>query len=103
MDCHATACKSVFQIQRAVLRQAQRTEPGLWIRGVGYDDSKTTDKRILNRWDLDEVAPVHPVFIQHISGHWAVTNSKGLEAGNVREDTPDPRGGPMAVTPGAES
>jgi len=47
----------------------------------------------LNRWDLDEVAPEHPVFIQHISGHWAVTNTKGLETGGVREDAPDPRGG----------
>ena len=93
MDCRAAVCKSIAQIQRAVLRQTQRKLPGQWIRGVGYDDTKTSDKRILSRWDLDEVAPEHPVFIQHISGHWAVTNSKGLEAGGVREDTPDPKGG----------
>ena len=99
MDCHSTVCKSIAQIQRAVLRQTQRKLPGEWIRGVGYDDTKTTDERILNRWDLDEVAPLHPVFIQHISGHWAVTNSKGLEAGNVQEDTPDPRGGAYGREP----
>jgi hypothetical protein len=93
MDCHAVVCKSIAQIQQAVLRQTRRKLPGQWIRGVGYDDTKTTDKRILNRWDLDEVAPEHPVFIQHISGHWAVTNTKGLETGGVREDAPDPRGG----------
>jgi len=93
MDCHAVVCKSIAQIQQAVLRQTRRILPGQWIQGVGYDDTKTTDKRILNRWDLDEVAPEHPVFIQHISGHWAVTNTKGLETGGVREDAPDPRGG----------
>lgn len=93
MDCHSVVCKSIAQIQQAVLRQTRRILPGQWIRGVGYDDTKTTDKRILNRWDLDEVAPEHPVFIQHISGHWAVTNTKGLETGGVREDAPDPRGG----------
>jgi predicted amidohydrolase YtcJ len=93
MDCHSVVCKSIAQIQQAILRQTRRILPGQWIRGVGYDDTKTTDKRILNRWDLDEVAPEHPVFIQHISGHWAVTNTKGLETGGVREDAPDPRGG----------
>lgn len=99
MDCHALVCKSIAQIQRAVLRQTQRKAPGQWIQGVGYDDTKITDKRILNRWDLDEVAPGHPVFIQHISGHWAVTNSKGLEAGGVREDGPDPKGGAYGRDP----
>ena len=99
MDCHAVVCQSIAQIQRAVLRQTRRIRPGQWIQGVGYDDTKTTDKRILNCWDLDEVAPEHPVFIQHISGHWAVTNSKGLEAGGVREDGPDPKGGAYGRDP----
>jgi predicted amidohydrolase YtcJ len=99
MDCHALVCKSIAQIQRAVFRQTQRKVPGQWILGVGYDDTKITDKRILNRWDLDEVSPGHPVFIQHISGHWAVTNSKGLEAGGVREDEPDPKGGAYGRDP----
>jgi predicted amidohydrolase YtcJ len=99
MDCHATVCQSIAQIQRTVLRQTRRIRPGQWIQGVGYDDTKTTDKRILNCWDLDEVAPEHPVFIQHISGHWAVTNRKGLEAGGVREDGPDPKGGAYGRDP----
>ena len=99
MDCHAVVCQSIAQIQRAVLRQTRRIRPGQWIQGVGYDDTKTTDKRILNCWDLDEVAPEHPVFIQHISGHWAVTNSKGLEAGGVREDGLDPKGGAYGRDP----
>jgi len=93
IDCSPRFCKSIAQIQRAVLKEARRKPPGEWVRGVGYDDTKIADPRILSRWDLDEVAPAHPVFIQHVCGHWAVTNSKGLEAGGVREDTPDPKGG----------
>ena len=99
MDCHSKVCKSIAQIQRAVLRQTQRKPRGQWVQGVGYDDTKTTDKRILNRWDLDEVAPEHPIFIHHISGHWAITNSKGLEAGGVREDSPNPMGGAYGRDP----
>jgi predicted amidohydrolase YtcJ len=93
IDCSPEVCKSIAQIQREVLKQTRRKPPGQWIRGVGYDDTKTVDKRILTRWDLDQVAPEHPVFIQHVSGHWAVTNSKGLQAGGVQEETPDPKGG----------
>jgi predicted amidohydrolase YtcJ len=39
------------------------------------------------------VAPNHPVFIQQVSGHWAVVNSRALEAGGVKEDAPNPKGG----------
>ncbi len=92
IDCNPQACKSIAQIQKAVEKKAKRTPPGEWIRGVGYDDTKI-DKRVLTRWDLDEAAPQNPVFVQHVSGHWAVTNSKGLEAGGVNEETPDPKGG----------
>jgi predicted amidohydrolase YtcJ len=42
---------------------------------------------------LDEVAPNHPVFIQQVSGHWAVVNSRALEAGEVKENTANPTGG----------
>ncbi len=92
IDCNPQICRSIAHIQAAVAKKAKRTPPGEWIRGVGYDDTKI-DNRVLTRWDLDEAAPNHPVFIQHVSGHWAVTNSKGLQAGNVNEETPDPKGG----------
>lgn len=93
IDCSPKHCRSIAQIQCLVQKEGSRKAPGEWIRGVGYDDTKTTDGCLLNRWDLDEVAPDHPVLIQHVSGHWGVTNSKGLEAGRVQENTPDPKGG----------
>jgi len=99
IDCGPRFCKSIAQIQRAVLKEVRRKPPGEWVRGVGYDDTKIADPRTLSRWDLDEVAPTHPVFIQHVCGHWAVTNSKGLEAGGVREDTSDPKGGAYGRDP----
>jgi predicted amidohydrolase YtcJ len=99
MDCSPAFCKTIGQIQRAVWKQVQKRPPGEWIRGVGYDDTKTADPRLLGRFDLDAVAPEHPVLIQHISGHWGVTNSKGLEMGGVQENTPDPKGGAYGRDP----
>jgi hypothetical protein len=93
IDCSPRRCKAIAQIQQAVLKETKRRPAGEWIRGVGYDDTKTQDQRILTRRDLDEVSPDHPVFIHHVSGHWAVVNSRALEIGGIREETPNPPGG----------
>lgn len=93
LDCSPRKCRSLADIQKAVRRAALRQAPGEWIRGAGYDDTKMPDRRPLNRWDLDEAAPDHPVLIQQVSGHWAVANSRALEKGGVKEDAPDPEGG----------
>ena len=38
---------------------------------------------MLTRWDLDEVAPDHPVLVVQVAGHWGVVNSKALELGGL--------------------
>jgi predicted amidohydrolase YtcJ len=101
IDCSPKRCKTIADIQKAVLKEAERKSPGEWVRGVGYDDTKTQPGEILTRWALDEAAPDHPVLIQQISGHWGVANSKALEIGGVREDFPDPKGGAYGRDPGS--
>jgi len=100
IDCHPRKCPTIAQIQQAVLKETKRKPAGEWIRGVGYDDTKARDRGTLSRTDLDEVAPDHPVFIQHVSGHWAVVNSRALEIGGIREETPNPTGGAYGRDPG---
>ncbi|HSR11492.1 MAG TPA: amidohydrolase [Thermodesulfobacteriota bacterium] len=100
IDCSPMRCKTIAHIQEAVRKKAAGKGPGEWIRGVGYDDTKVRDSRVLSRRDLDEAAPEHPVFIQHVSGHWAVVNSRALEKGGVAEDAADPPGGVYGREPG---
>jgi len=100
IDCSPRRCPTIAQLQQAVLKETKRKPAGEWIRGVAYDDTKTRDQRVLTRRNLDEVAPDHPVFIHHVSGHWAVVNSKALEIGGIREETPDPPGGAYGRDPG---
>ena len=64
-----------------------------WIFGTGFDDSVLEEKRFPTRHDLDQVTTEYPIMIAHISGHFAVVNSKGLEMLGVTADTPDPEGG----------
>jgi len=99
IDCSPKRCKTLADIQKAVLRETGQKAPGEWVRGVGYDDTKIQAAKILSRWDLDEVAPDHPVLIQQVSGHWGVVNSKALEVGGIREDSGDPKGGAYGRDP----
>ncbi|MGW8267096.1 MAG: amidohydrolase [Longimicrobiales bacterium] len=84
---------SIARIQRAVRERANRTPPGEWIVGFMYDDTKLQEGRPLNRRDLDEAAPNHPVAVGHRGGHTGVYNSLAFELAGVTADTPDPPGG----------
>ena len=64
-----------------------------WIFGMGFDDSVLEEKRFPTKKDLDKVSTEIPVMIIHISGHFCVVNSKGLELLNINSDSPDPEGG----------
>jgi len=83
----------IADVQEALRRQAARTPNGHWVRGVMYDDTKFEDGRPLNRLDIDDAVPDHPVFVGHRGGHTAVVNSKGFEVAGIAVDTPDPEGG----------
>jgi predicted amidohydrolase YtcJ len=85
--------RSIAEIQQAMARQAANTQPGQWVIGNKYDDTKLNDGRPVARKDLDEAVPGQPAIIIHRGGHTAVVNSRGLEIAGVSIDTPDPEGG----------
>lgn len=93
IDCKAPHIKSIEDIKAEVKKVAASVPAGSWIRGWGYDHSKLAEKRHPTRWDLDEVAPNHPVLITRTCGHIAVANSKALEMAGVHDGTSDPPGG----------
>ena len=64
-----------------------------WIYGTGFDDSILKEKRFPTKHDLDEVSTEFPIMITHISGHFAVVNSKGLEKLGIDENSENPEGG----------
>lgn len=64
-----------------------------WIFGTGFDDSVLEENRFPTRHELDQVSEEYPIMIVHISGHFAVVNSTGLEMLDFTSETPDPEGG----------
>ena len=61
--------RSIREIKSALLQRANITPAGEWIRGFKYDDTKLAEGRPLNRFDIDEVVPDHPVVVGHRGGH----------------------------------
>ena len=83
--------KTIDELVAALKRKAEKTPPGQWVRGSGYEDTKLG--RHPTRHDLDRVSTVHPVYIGHSSGHMGVFNTYALDAADITAKTKDPSGG----------
>lgn len=91
--------RSITAIQQAIKARADKTPKGEWVSGFLYDDTKTAEGRFINRYDLDKVAPDHPVYIGHRGGHTAYVNSRALAVVNYTKDSKDPQGGQIDRDP----
>jgi predicted amidohydrolase YtcJ len=85
--------RSIAAIQSAIRERALKTPPGQWVAGFLYDDTKTSDGRMLTIADLNAAAPNNPVIVTHRGGHSAWFNTRALNLADVNEKTPDPPGG----------
>lgn len=90
VDCDL---RSIAAIQSALRERASKTPPGQWVLGFKYDDTKTSDSRMLTIKDLDEAVPDHPVLVTHRGGHEKFVNSLALQAAQIDSNAPDPPGG----------
>jgi predicted amidohydrolase YtcJ len=93
IDCRSPKVSSIEDIKNLVKEVAKITPKGQWIRGWGYDHSKLKEKRHPNKWDLDQVAPNHPVILTRVCAHISAHNSNSLALSGFTDDSPDPEGG----------
>jgi len=73
-----------------------------WILGMGFDDAVLKENRFPTREDLDKVSKDIPICITHISGHFCVLNSKGLELKKINATSKDPVGGAIRRMAGTQ-
>ena len=62
------------------------------LRGV-CTSTAVAEERHFTLAELDAMAPDHPLFLRHISGHLALCNSKAFEAAGITDGTLNPSGG----------
>lgn len=91
---------SIDAVKEALAQKASTLQPGEWVRGTGFDDSKVSDARHLTRHDLDEACPHNPVYVMHVTCHAGYMNTEGFKISGAW-DTPeldrDAEGTPMGV------
>lgn len=90
VNCSSPLNKSILDIQQSLQEKITLTALGEWVVGYGYDDTLLEEHRHPTRYDLDQIAPNHPVFIRHISGHLAVANSLALQKAGIDDNVPNP-------------
>jgi predicted amidohydrolase YtcJ len=85
--------RTIGEIQEALRKKAAQTQPGYWVEGFMFDDTKLNDGRPLHRKDLDQAVPDHPVSVAHRGGHTNWYNGKAFELAGITRNAPDPADG----------
>ncbi|MDR0569702.1 MAG: amidohydrolase family protein [Clostridiales Family XIII bacterium] len=84
--------KPKAEILAKVKAEADRLQPGEWIRAGGWNN-ELWGETYPTKEDLDAVAPNNPVALSRADGHSTWFNSLALSIGGITLSTPNPQGG----------
>ena len=102
VDCGPDKAGSIAQVVKRIGERAEGVPPGKWIRAFEYDEFHLAERRHPTRWDLDRATPLHPVRLDHRTGHASVLNSRALDLLGISRHTPDPVDGVIERETGGE-
>ena len=92
VDCRPSSVNSIRDIARKIGDRASGAPTGEWIRATGYDETSLRERRHPTRRDLDEATSLHPVRLDHRSGHASVLNTMALECVGIGDSFSEPPG-----------
>ena len=69
---------NVTGIRLRLYSAVQKAKPGEWVTGMGWDQETFSDKKMPNRFDIDDVSPDNPVALSRVCGHIALLNGRAL-------------------------
>jgi predicted amidohydrolase YtcJ len=93
LNVDLTGVKTLDEMRERVRAKVEKAKAGEWILGGGWDETLWPVKTLPSRWDLDEVASGHPVFLDRVDGHLAVANTRALQVASITIASRDPEGG----------
>jgi predicted amidohydrolase YtcJ len=85
--------RSVEEVLKRVRKRIEGAEPGDWIIGKGWDESKWPENRYLTKEDLDPISRNNPVMLSRVCGHLVSINTKAMEVAGITRETQDTEGG----------
>jgi predicted amidohydrolase YtcJ len=93
LDLSYPRINSIKDVQEAIAALAKEIPLSQWIQGRSWDEGKFTEHRLITAQDLDAIAPEHPIWLSHTTGHYGVANRAALRLANIHSETPDPPSG----------
>lgn len=88
-----TDCTSFQEIVETVAVRVKQAEPGEWIVGGRWDQTRWETGEFPVHDLLSDVSPENPVYLTRVDGNSAFVNRKALELAGITASTPDPVGG----------
>ncbi|MGA7645992.1 MAG: amidohydrolase family protein [Terriglobales bacterium] len=93
MNVNLVGAKSLDEFRERLRAKCQAAEPGEWVVGEGWDETRWPVKVLPTRWDLDEVSGKHPVYLSRVDGHIGVANTLALQLASISMASRDPDAG----------
>jgi predicted amidohydrolase YtcJ len=93
MTLNLEGASSLEEFLAKVKARVDTTPRGQWVTGRGWIETTWKPQAFPTRYDLDKIAPDHPVYLTRADGHGAVANSAAIQWARVTKETPDPFGG----------
>ena len=78
------------EVRRQIRAGVERTNPGEWVLGGGWNQNLWGDGTFPSKAALDDICPQNPVALSRIDGHSLWVNSLALKKAGITAETPDP-------------
>lgn len=85
-------CYSLEEIISVLKEKDKDLKEGEWIVGYRIHIEKIAEGRFPNRYDLDKISTVRPIYVSSYCGHAAMANSKALEIAGINKEFVPPEG-----------
>lgn len=82
VDCRVS---SIAELVEKIRERADKCDPGEWVIGWGYDESRFAENRHPTKADFEGID--RPIFVAHYSLHSAVANDAALDEAGISAET----------------
>ena len=81
------------EFARRIAAKAARTQPGEWLQGGNWDETKWPGQPLPTHELIDAATAKVPVAVARYDGHMVLANALALHLAGITASTPDPPGG----------
>ncbi len=88
-----TDVKNIPDMLKRIKERAEKIPKGELLLGFGWNQELMDERRYPTRWEVDSVAPDHPVFLIHWNAHIYLINTMLMHQKKIDKKTVAPDGG----------